>query len=67
MSAGFHRGHGEGQLMPPLSRALMALHRQYEVPQWWDGRPSFWERPSRELPDPKGIRHGGSAISSSGR
>jgi hypothetical protein len=36
----------------PLKRASMALNRLFETQQR-NGRPSFWERPSRVLPDPK--------------
>jgi hypothetical protein len=37
----------------PLKRASIALNRQCRSQQR-HGRPSFWERPSRALPDPKG-------------
>jgi hypothetical protein len=42
---------GSDQTAPPLVRELMALSRcMIQAPQA-DGRPSFWERPGRTLPD----------------
>ena len=43
----------------------MALNRQMS-PHGRNGRPSFWERPSRALPDRKGARRGMKHSSSAG-
>src|SRR5215467_6986965 len=51
---------GQQPSCPSPVRELMALNRMKTMPPRQHGRPSFWERPSRALPDrdspPRGSR-----------